>query len=142
MSVTPIDRRPVPAALASARARRWAVEGPAGLVALDGVGLTAAARHGWALVPLEPAHPAEPPVVRAAAGREPVRWRMGALRLASACLWAGLLATVSTIGFGGGLALVGAGHLPGTLLPPALAILAWRALAALTGLAREGETGS
>jgi hypothetical protein len=131
MSYPAADRRLVlPMALVAARARRWAIEGPDGPVALDGVGLTAAARHGWDLVPLPPAPAAEPPEVRAGAGR-PVRLP-SALQLASACLCGGVLAAASMVDVDGDFTFVGSGHFSGTLLPPALAILA---LLALMGLA-------
>jgi hypothetical protein len=127
MSAPPTDRRLVPvAALASARARRWVIDSPAGPIALDGVGLTAAAQHGWALVPLEPAPTGEASEVRVAARRHP-----SALRLASVCICTGILTALSAVSFDGDFTVVGSGHFSGTLLPPAVAVLGLLALAAV-----------
>jgi hypothetical protein len=143
---------------------RWAIETPGGPVPLKGVGLPAAAEQGHEPLAAPSATHPEP---LAAAGRarasrrrpSPRRVR-SALRLTAAvllssarrprrghlaaatCLVAATLAAASAVSFEGGFELVGAAHFFGTLAPAALAILAWRLLAAFIASGPKRETNS
>jgi hypothetical protein len=144
---------------------RWAIEAPGGPIPLKGVGLAAAAQEGYALLAPAPAGPLEssaaneparasrrrptPPRVRGALLPSPARpavqipsaRRPRRSHLATAiCLGVATLAAASALTFEGRFEVVGAAHLSGTLLLPALTILVWRALPIVKGLAhRRGK---